>query len=212
MACPRDLARGARRVGRAKRRLNRYPDPSASALKARLREAMAVPAGMELLLGNGSDEIIQVLALAVNKPGRGAARRRAVVRHVPHGRDLRRPALCRAYRSLRISASTCRRWRALSACIVLRSPFSPIPTTRPATCSTPLRSSASSELSPGLVVVDEAYHAFAGGSFLPRLERHPEPARHAHARPSSGLPVCGWGCWSGRDEWLQRVGQSALAL
>ena len=33
---------------------------------------------------------------------------------------------------------------------------------------------------PGLVVVDEAYHAFADASFLPRLARVSEPRRHAH--------------------------------
>ena len=49
--------------------MNRYPDPGRRALKARLREVMGVPDGMELLLGNGSDELIQILALAVNRPG-----------------------------------------------------------------------------------------------------------------------------------------------
>jgi histidinol-phosphate aminotransferase len=50
--------------------VNRYPDPRARALKARLREAMAVPEGMDLLLGNGSDEIIQMIALSLATPGR----------------------------------------------------------------------------------------------------------------------------------------------
>ena len=49
--------------------LNRYPDPGARELKAQLRAAMRIPAGMELILGNGSDELIQMLALAVAKPG-----------------------------------------------------------------------------------------------------------------------------------------------
>src|SRR5574342_382109 len=49
--------------------LNRYPDPSASRLKARLREAMVVPGGMDILLGNGSDEIIQMICLALAKRG-----------------------------------------------------------------------------------------------------------------------------------------------
>jgi histidinol-phosphate aminotransferase len=49
--------------------LNRYPDPQAQALKLRLRETMSVPEGMELLLGNGSDELIQMLALALARPG-----------------------------------------------------------------------------------------------------------------------------------------------
>ena len=45
--------------------LNRYPDPSARVLKQHLREAMAIPAGAEILLGNGSDEIIQMILLAL---------------------------------------------------------------------------------------------------------------------------------------------------
>src|SRR5258706_3128716 len=49
--------------------INRYPDPGADALKARLRAAMGIPAAAALVLGNGSDEIIQMLALAVAKPG-----------------------------------------------------------------------------------------------------------------------------------------------
>jgi histidinol-phosphate/aromatic aminotransferase/cobyric acid decarboxylase-like protein len=31
---------------------------------------MSVPDGMDLALGNGSDELIQILALAVNRPAR----------------------------------------------------------------------------------------------------------------------------------------------
>ena len=49
--------------------LNRYPVPTSEALRARLKHVMDVPAGMEILLGNGSDEIISMLALAVARPG-----------------------------------------------------------------------------------------------------------------------------------------------
>ena len=45
--------------------LNRYPDPSANALRRRLRDVMAVPDGSSIVLGNGSDELIQMLAMAV---------------------------------------------------------------------------------------------------------------------------------------------------
>lgn len=65
---PRDLKQRVAAVV-AEAALNRYPDPAAPALKAALRKAMAVPRGMELLLGNGSDEIIQMLALATARPG-----------------------------------------------------------------------------------------------------------------------------------------------
>jgi histidinol-phosphate aminotransferase len=50
--------------------VNRYPDPHASGLVERLREAMAIPAGMDVLLGNGSDEIIQMIAMALAGPNR----------------------------------------------------------------------------------------------------------------------------------------------
>lgn len=50
--------------------LNRYPDPSGRGVTDLLRTTMQVPEGMGILLGNGSDELIQTLALAVAQPGR----------------------------------------------------------------------------------------------------------------------------------------------
>jgi len=44
--------------------LNRYPNPSADKLQQTLRELMDIPAEFGVLLGNGSDELIQLLALA----------------------------------------------------------------------------------------------------------------------------------------------------
>src|SRR5687767_12724385 len=49
--------------------INRYPDAGASRLKAALREALGIPSGADLVLGNGSDEIIQMLMLAAARPG-----------------------------------------------------------------------------------------------------------------------------------------------
>lgn len=47
---------------------NRYPDAGAAPLKAVLKRAMGIADGFEVLLGNGSDEIIQIIAQAVAKP------------------------------------------------------------------------------------------------------------------------------------------------
>lgn len=47
--------------------INRYPDSSATKLQQNLKELMGIPANLDLLLGNGSDELIQLLALACNK-------------------------------------------------------------------------------------------------------------------------------------------------
>jgi histidinol-phosphate aminotransferase len=49
--------------------LNRYPLPGQAALKAQLARRAGVPADFELLLGNGSDEIIAMLSSAVARPG-----------------------------------------------------------------------------------------------------------------------------------------------
>lgn len=50
--------------------INRYPDPDASNLKQGLRVAMGIPDSMEIMLGNGSDELIQIIALAVAHSGK----------------------------------------------------------------------------------------------------------------------------------------------
>jgi histidinol-phosphate aminotransferase len=50
--------------------LNRYPDPVAHKLQAAMRVAMDVPAGAAVILGNGSDELIQMIIQTVAAPGR----------------------------------------------------------------------------------------------------------------------------------------------
>ncbi len=50
--------------------INRYPDPAARSLTAVLRDYMGVPGNNSILLGNGSDEIIQIMAMAMSQPGR----------------------------------------------------------------------------------------------------------------------------------------------
>lgn len=49
--------------------LNRYPHPNAPEVTLKLKERMSIPEQYEVLLGNGSDEIIQLLAMALAKPG-----------------------------------------------------------------------------------------------------------------------------------------------
>jgi histidinol-phosphate aminotransferase len=49
--------------------LNRYPTPTYTALKQRICERLGVPAGFDVLLGNGSDELISIISLACARPG-----------------------------------------------------------------------------------------------------------------------------------------------
>ncbi len=48
--------------------LNRYPDPQAKRLKQNFRNTFSISSKLELILGNGSDELIQLLILAIAKP------------------------------------------------------------------------------------------------------------------------------------------------
>lgn len=52
-----------------KQALNRYPLSDPRGFKERLGKAVALPPGMQLMLGNGSDELIHLIILAVAKSG-----------------------------------------------------------------------------------------------------------------------------------------------
>jgi histidinol-phosphate aminotransferase len=133
----------------AKVAVNRYPDPTAPALKRRLREAMAIPDSLEIVLGNGSDEILQVIAMALARPG--------AVALAPEP----------SFAMYRMSAVAC---GLRYVGVALRPDFNN-PTGNLFAREAILRIV---EASPGLVVVDEAYYAFSGGAtLLPEVGRHP---------------------------------------
>jgi histidinol-phosphate aminotransferase len=48
--------------------MNRYPVPSYAGLKAKICKQLGVPAGFDVVLGNGSDELISMLSIACAKP------------------------------------------------------------------------------------------------------------------------------------------------
>src|SRR6185295_13709378 len=152
--------------------LNRYPDPGASDLKARLRKVMDVPDGMELLLGNGSDELIQILGLAVTRPGAvlmGVEPSFVVFRMVATFTGMR-------YASVPLAADFSLDLPRLLATVHEHRPaltFIAYPNNPTGNLFDADTIRALIEASSGLVVVDEAYHAFAGKSFLPELAHHP---------------------------------------
>jgi histidinol-phosphate aminotransferase len=53
----------------AKLALNRYPVPSYSGLKTAIKQQLGVPQDFDLVLGNGSDELISMVSMACAKPG-----------------------------------------------------------------------------------------------------------------------------------------------
>ena len=188
--------------------LNRYPDAGARELKARLHAAMDVPAGMELLLGNGSDELIQMLALAVAKPGA------AMLGLEPSFVMFRMIA---AFSGLRYVGVTLNADFTLDAAAVLAA----IEQQQPALVFIAYPNNPSGNLfcaraigdiitaAPGIVVVDEAYHAFAGASFMPRLAEFPN-LLVMRTLSKLGLAGLRLGLLAGSRDWLQQIDKVRL--
>jgi len=49
--------------------MNRYPVPSYAELKTKICQRLGVPDGFDVILGNGSDELISIVSVACAKPG-----------------------------------------------------------------------------------------------------------------------------------------------
>lgn len=188
--------------------LNRYPDPSAAELKQRLRAVMKIPAGMELVLGNGSDELIQMLALAVAKPG-------AVMLGVEPSFVMFR--MIAGFAGLRFAGVPLKADFSLDADTLLAA----IRTHQPALVFIAYPNNPTGNLfdadvidrviaaSPGIVVVDEAYHAFAGASFMPRLAEFPN-LLVMRTLSKLGLAGLRLGLLAGRRDWLNHIDKLRL--
>ena len=180
--------------------LNRYPDPGAAALKGRLREVMNIPDTMDLLLGNGSDELIQILTLAVNQPGAvlmSVEPSFVMFRMVATFTGMRYVGVALAADfGLDASALRAALREHRPALIFIAYPNNPTGNLFDADAMHELISAA-----PGLVVVDEAYHAFAGRSFMSELARYPN-LLIMRTLSKLGLAGLRLGMLIGRTQWL----------
>lgn len=189
--------------------INRYPDPQAKALRAVLRRAFAVPDGLELLLGNGSDELIQIIALALARPG-------AVLLSVEPSFVMYR--LIAEFTGMRYVGVPLTTEFALDetalldaiaahrpALIFLAYPNNPTGNAFDAAVMERVIRAA-----PGLVVVDEAYHAFAGGlSFLDAIPQH-DNLLVMRTLSKLGLAGLRLGYLVGRPDWIAQFDKLRL--
>lgn len=188
--------------------LNRYPDPSAAALKARLRDALAVPAGAALLLGNGSDELIQMILLALARPGAAA------LAPVPTFAMYQQIAVATGARFVGVplkSGFAFDRAAMLDALEVHRPAvvFLAYPNNPTGNLFEAADVEAVVENAPGLVVLDEAYHAFAGASFMDRLGDYQNllVMRTLSKQGMAGLRL---GLLAGAPAWLDELDKVRL--
>jgi histidinol dehydrogenase len=191
----RDLAEHLSRVD-----LNRYPDPTGSKLRELLARKMKVPAGMEIMLGNGSDDLIQIVTFACARPG--AAMMFPSPTFVMYQMNATLSGMkplrydLRADYTLDRDAFVARVKAEQPALIFIAYPNNPTGVLYPEEDIVAVLRAAN-----GLVVLDEAYHVFAQKSFLPRLAEFPNLVV---MRTVSKLGLAGirLGYLVGRPEWI----------
>ena len=188
--------------------LNRYPDPAARELKTRLHETMQVPAGMELMLGNGSDDLIQTLMLAVAKPGAvmlGCEPSFAMFELIATFARLR-------YIGVPLTEQFALDTSRMLAAIEEYQPalmFIAYPNNPTGNLFDTRTLERMIDAAPGLVVIDEAYHPFAGRTFMPRLADFPN-LLVMRTLSKLGLAGIRLGLLAGRPEWLHHIDKLRL--
>ncbi|MFC1748351.1 histidinol-phosphate transaminase [Pseudomonadota bacterium] len=152
--------------------LNRYPDPESTELKARLRSVFKVPANMDIMLGNGSDELIQIINMSlkgrdakVMAPEPSFSMYKMISAYV--GIDYVGIPLNSDDFSLDMPATLAAIEEHQPAVIYLSYPNNPTGNVFAEEDVVQIL-----EASDGLVVVDEAYTPFAGVSFMDKLGSH----------------------------------------
>lgn len=192
----------------ARAEINRYPDPSAGALSALLKSYMGVPANNSIVLGNGSDELIQMLAMAVVQPGRtilapepGFVMYNMIATFtgmdyvgVPLLDDfsLDMPAMLEAIRLHQ------------PALIFLAYPNNPTGNLFADDDIVEIL-----KVSNGLVIVDEAYHPFACTSFMHRLGEF-ENLLVMRTVSKMGLAGLRLGMLAGPEKWVSEIDKVRL--
>ena len=154
--------------------LNRYPDGRVNDLRAALAAYAKMPDGFDIMLGNGSDELISLLALACDVPG--ASILAPVPGFVMYAMSAQLQGL--AFHGVPLTADFELDEAAMLAAIGEHQP-SIVYLAYPNNPTANLWDDAAIEAiivaqgrQGGLVVMDEAYQPFSSKSYIDRLARH----------------------------------------
>ena len=186
--------------------LNRYPAPRADHLRATIRHVMQVPEGCDVLLGNGSDELISLLCMAVARDGA------SVLSLAPgfaiFGLSTQFARLDHVVVPLRadFSLDTC---AVIEALLARRPALAFIAYPNNPTGNRFARADVEAVIAAAretgtLVVVDEAYRAFASDSFLADLPDH-DNLLVLRTVSKSGLAGVRLGYLCGAPAWLDEI-------
>ncbi|SAK98792.1 histidinol-phosphate transaminase [Caballeronia ptereochthonis] len=183
--------------------LNRYPAPRPAELLAKIKRTMRVPAACDVLLGNGSDELISMMSVACSKPGA------KVVAPVPGFVMYQMSAVfahlefigvpLKADFTLDADALIAAIDEHAPALVYLAYPNNPTGTLYDAADMERVIAAASESL----VVIDEAYQPFAEKSWMPRAADFDNVVV---MRTVSKLGLAGirLGYMAGRPEWIMQ--------
>ena len=189
--------------------LNRYPDPHAIKLKQLFFKTFKFSSNLELLFGNGSDELIQLMTLAIAKPD-------ACILTVTPSFSMYK--LIANYISVRVievplekntfalqTNLICEQIKQNQpALIFLACPNNPTGTLWPLEEVEKIIQEAT-----GLVVIDEAYTPFAAYSMMPLVERYSH-ALMLRTLSKMGLAGLRLGWLLGAKEWLVELNKLRL--
>jgi len=183
--------------------VNRYPDPYGKLVKARLREVMGVPDQMDIMIGNGSDELIQTIQLAVGGPGRAVlAPDPTFVMYAMIARMVGSPFVSVPLREnfeLDDTAMVSAIGNSAPTCLFIALPNNPTGNLFDLAGVEKIIGSTDA-----LIVIDEAYHAFSGFTLLPRLAEF-DNVVIMRTLSKSGLAGLRFGYLVGHSRWLHEL-------
>ena len=189
--------------------LNRYPSPQAIELKKTLQKVFSLSPKLELMLGNGSDELIQLLIMAVAKPNANIltvtptfSMYKLIAEYV--GVNVVEVPLQQENFALQMELLLEAIETHQPAIIFLACPNNPTGTLWPQDQIEEIIQHAS-----GLVVLDEAYAPFASYSMMPLVERYPH-AIMMRTVSKMGLAGLRLGWMLGNAQWMDELNKMRL--
>jgi len=150
--------------------INRYPDPAASELKKQIRLTFQIEEDLGLILGNGSDELIQLMLMALSSDSTVMAPMPSFVMYQHLSKSLGL-----SFKGIPLNADFSLDMPAMLSFIKDNNPaiiFLAYPNNPTANLFNEADVLSIIRASKGLVVVDEAYQPFAGKSLLKEVAHY----------------------------------------